>query len=804
MHMPETLAGDLRYALRRLLQRPAFAISTLLTLGIGIGTTSAVVSLAKVAFLDSLPFPRGDHLAVLWQTRMDAAQARERLSPANFLDVRDRVKALTSLAAAEPTGVEFLGGDEPLNLPAWRVSEGFFELLSIQPLYGRLFSPQEYLPGNGNVVVLNHRLWRDVFGGDPAAVGSTITLNGQPHVVVGVMNRGFNFPSPRDVWLPRPFAEADRQRRSATYLSVFALVAPGSTLAQAGSELQTVGTQLAQGYPAANSGLGLTASPLREYMFGSVRPLLLALAAGVACVLLIACANVASLLVGQGLARRRELAVRSALGAGRGRLFRQLVIESATLSILGGVVGAVIAYAIVHALGMVWPEELHNLRDIALSWPVTIIVALVLGVTVLVFSVLPAYRLSSLESVESLREGTTSRAWTSRGIWPVVVASEVAFALALVIGATLLSASLINLLRVNLGFSPHNVAALQVFVWRIYTTDEQRANFFEAALQNLRGLPDVRAAAAVSALPFSEESSGTDASFTIPGELPPGGVEPTARALVVTPDYFRAMQVKQLEGRPFEAADTADGAPVAIVSESFAQRHLRGRSAVGARVMVKFGKPVPREVVGVVDDVRTSRVDLAPEPSIYIPHRQYPIGSMAFVVRTDRDVARSIPSIKEAIWRVNKALPFRMVSTLDALLQTSLADRRFAMTVLASFAGFALLVMWIGLLAIVNYWVIQRTREIAIRVALGADRGAILRWVVGQGMAIVMVGIVLGTLVASVLARFLASSLFGVQPIEPSIFVSVVALIVLTAAAASYVPARRGARLEPSRVLRAE
>ncbi len=796
---------DVRNGLRMIARNPAFAGVVILTLGIGIGATTAVFSVVDAVLLNPLPFPNADRVVTLWQHDRNTATERDVVAPANFLDWRDRGTAFEAVATIEPSGLEFLSDGEPQNLRTWRVSQGFFEILGVQALWGRTFTIEEYQPGAGSAVVLSHGFWQQQFGGDFGVVGSTVTLSGRPYVVVGIMPPQFDFPPGRDLWSPRSFTEQDRQVRGRTYLNVIALLKPGITVDAAGAELRSVSEQLSRDYPATNKDVGVSIVPLRDRLVGHVRPYLILLTGAVALVLLITCVNVANLLLARGAARTTELAVRAALGARRERLFSQLFVENLVLALLGGALGVVAARWGLQALITLAPGDVPRLQEAGINATVLAFAMALSCATALLFGVLPARQFSRIGAKTALREGPRGVGRTAADrTRRFLVISEVAIALTLLTGASLLLRSFVNLLRVDPGFSTQNVVALPVFVWSRYPTEPQRAAFFQETLRRIEGVPGVIAAGAATTIPFSEALDNTDARLTIEGRPTPPDARPTVGLTVATSGYFSAMRIAVVQGRGFGPADTDRGTPVTVINETMARRFWPGESPLGKQIRITSGPSVAWEIIGVVRDTRETGLDAVPRPSLFISHQQYPVGSMTYVVRTAIDPATIVSSVKAEVWAVNKELPFRAITTLRQLVATSIAPRQFVLVLMGAFGAVGLFLAAVGLFGIVNYLVAQRTQEIGLRIALGAAPRSMVQVLVREGIRLAGIGVVVGLLGAIGLTQVLSGLLFGVRPTDPLAFAGAILLVLIVAGVASYLPARRAAALSPMVALRTE
>ncbi|HEX8144504.1 MAG TPA: ABC transporter permease [Pyrinomonadaceae bacterium] len=804
----ESLFKDLRYAVRMLIRKPGFTAVAVITLALGIGANTAIFSVVNGVLLRPLPFQDPERIATFWQSNPRSGVQREDVSPANFLDWRERSRSCTEMAAALPFGYSLTGGEEPEAFRAWQVTTGFFEILGVNALYGRTFLREEFQPGNDRVVVIGHGLWQRRFGADPKLVGQKLLLNGLPHTVVGVMPPGFEFGPEREIWSPWVVVESDRQIRGSAYIKVIGRLKPGVTIEQAQQEMKQIASALAEEYPQTNGEVGATAVSLPEQLVGHVRPALLMLLCAVGLMLLIACANVANLLLARASTRRREFAIRAALGARRSRLIMQLLTESLLLAGLGGMGGILLASWGVDAIIALSPGNLPRINQVGIDSHVLLFALGVSALTALIFGLAPALQFSRTDLQEFLKEGgrTATAGFARQRLRNLLVVSEVALALMLLVGAGLLVRSFVRLLQVDPGFTTDKALALEVHVWGRARTAEQRAAFFEQSLERIAALPGVEAAGAVSALPFHTNPIDIKSEFSIEGRAAAApGQEPIAYATVATFDYFRTMGIPLLRGRLFTRFDNKDAAPVVVIGETMAHRFWPGEDPVGKKITLRFlSQQTTREIVGVIGDVRHTGLDSDPRPELFLPHLQEPYGSMTYVVRTSVDPLTLLPAVKKEIWTVNKSQPFSSIATMEQLISRSLAERRFSLLFLTTFASIALALAGVGIYGLISFNTTQRTHEIGVRMALGAGRLDIFKLVVGQGMALTLLGVVVGLAAAFALTRYLSSLLYGVSATDPLTFVVVSALLTLVALAACYIPARRATKVDPMVALRYE
>jgi putative ABC transport system permease protein len=686
------------------------------------------------------------------------------------------------------------------------VTSGFFDILGVGALHGRTFLPEEYEPGRGQVIVIGYGLWQRRFGGDPQIVGQQLTLNGRPHTVVGVMPREFQYPQGREVWAPRSPRESDRQIRGATYIKVIGRLKPDLTVEQAQAEMNGVAAQLAEEYPQTNSDVGALALPIREYLVGDVRPALLILFGAVCFVLLIACANVASLLLARAAERRREFAIRAALGAGHKRLLRQLLVESLLLASAGGGAGVLLSLWLIEVIVTVNPGSLPHLDRVELNGPVLVFAAAVSVLTALVSGLAPALQIARPDLQETLRqEGHTATFGRRRQRFRnSLVIAEVALAMVLLVGAGLLVRSFIRLIGVDPGFHADRALTLEVQFAR-NRTPEQRLAFIEQTLERVAALPGVESSGAASAVPFHDNQIMIPTAITVEGRPQVAGQEPSAYVINATPEYLQTLGVPLLGGRLLNLFDRPDTLPVVVINQTLAQIHWPGDDPLGKRITFQtFGRTVTCEIVGVVGSTLPSGLDSQPRPEVYLPYAQSPAGGMTYLVRTEGDPSNMLSAVKEKIREVNPNQSFSSIATLEQLVDRSISQRRFNLLLLGLFAGLALVLAAVGLYGLISFTTAQRTHEIGIRMALGAQGSDVLRMIIRQGIALVSVGVATGLIAAFALTRLMGSLLYGVSASDPVTFLGVPAALLLVALAACYIPARRATKVDPIVALRYE
>ena len=805
---------DVRAAWRGILHRPGLAIAAVATLALGTGLGTAVFSVVHGVLLRPLPYPEPERLITLWQHDVQK-DMDEYPAPGTFMDWRERSRSFDRMAAAVPNGHDLLDDPtRPARLGAWQVTEGFFEALGVELAEGRAFTAEEYGDARVAVAVIGNGLWQSRYGGDPAIVGRRINLDGTPHLVVGVAPATLDFPDRTDVYTPHVLTEDQRAIRRRTYWRVIGRLANGVTLDQARDEASRNSADLARERPETDAAFRIGLVPLKEHLTGDVSLALYVLLGAVGLLFAIACANVASLLLAHGLARRRELAVRAALGAGRGRLARLMLLESALLAVLGGIMGVAVAYAGVPALLRLAPSALPRAEHIRVDLPV---LAAALGATILtalLCGLIPARSLTRGGEDQMFRTGA-SRTATGRRAGRALVIAEVAIALMLLIGAGLLGRSMRRLVSEDLGYDPRNRALLTLHFWDRATTDEGRAVFLSEVLRRIAETPGVTAAGAANALPLSREGSEMDPPFRLPGEPPPEpGRERIARLTMATPGYFRAMGTRLAGGRFISEADRAGGLLVAVVNETLARTTWPGEDPIGKQVMTlgpsrgpgsggQRESGVVREVVGVVGDGRQSGLGEPAQAEVFIPHAQWPFGSMTLVAHSDLPPERLQRSLEAAVWAVAPTLTFNL-ERMEALLAETLSTRRLVLALMSVFAGCAGLLAAVGIGGLVSLGVSQRTRELGIRMALGAERPAVVRLVLGQGLALAGAGVIVGLLGALALTRWLGALLYRTPTTDALTYAGAGGLLLASALVAAWLPARKATRVDPVAALRSD
>jgi putative ABC transport system permease protein len=804
----ETLFQDVRYGLRSLLKKPGFTLTAVVALALGIGANTAIFSVINGVLLRSLAYANPDRIVMLWEKSLTGRNLQNVISPGNFLDWQKQSASFDQMAAVWDLRVNLTGGNgEPEEIKAQFVSQPFFAALGVQPLVGRTFLPEEDTAGSEPAIILSHELWQTRFGSDPQIVGKQATVSGRQRTIVGVMPPGFHFLDNRvRAWMPLALDPAINYRETTgRFLRAVARLKPAVTIQQAQAELNGIAKQLEQAFPTKNIGWGINVIPMHEQVVGEIRPILIVLLAAVAFVLLIACANVANLLLSRAAARQKELALRAALGASRLRLVRQMLTESVLLALMGGLVGVALAYWGIHLLIGFGPDNIPRLSEITIDPRVlgfTFGISLLTG---LLFGLIPALQASRPDLNDALKEGSRGSTGGRGGAFRnVFVIAEVSLALVLLIGAGLMIGSFTRLQSVETGFNAESVLTMRAQLPRKkYGEPHQIVDFFKQAQARIAALPGVQAVGAISYLPLTGLASRD--SFKIPGQPPPApGQEPGVEVRVITPTYFRAMGIPLLKGRLLDERDLKESR-VLLINETMAKKYFANQDPVGKQIEIMWDGSGPDEIVGIVGDIREGALEKEPEPAIYWTHAREPSYSgMALVVRTAGDAARFQTAIQKEIRAIDPEQPIADVRTMKEVIARSIARPRFNTVLLTIFAVVALVLASVGLYGVMNYSATQRTHEVGIRMALGATRTDIMRLVVGNGMLLTLIGIGLGVGASLGLTRVMASLLFGITATDVPTFLGVSLVLVAVALIANYIPARRATRVDPVIALRYE
>ncbi|MEY2563628.1 MAG: hypothetical protein QOH88_1821 [Verrucomicrobiota bacterium] len=806
---------DLKYAFRMLVKTPAFAIIAVLTLALGIGANTAIFSVVDTVLLRPLPFKDPDQIAMVWgRYANDSGSVRGNVhSFPDYVDLRDQSQSFSSMAAYTRTGGTLAQAEDAEALEGVAITPEIFDVLGVPPLLGRGFTQEDAKNDANRVIVLNYPLWKRAFGGDPKIVGQQVMLSSRSYTVIGVMPPGWKFPIEDehiDYALPLQYlTAATLNNRGSHFLSVVGRLKTGVSTRQAEAELTPIAGRLSKQYPDTNLNFnGVAIVTLHADVVGEVRPALIIMLGAVALVLLIACANVANLLLARAASRSREIAIRTALGASRARVIRQLLCESLLLALVGGAGGLLLASWGVDLLSAAGPQGLPHIAQIKVNPTVCAFTfALAIGSTIL-FGLVPALQVSRPSVNESLQQGakgSTGGLHTNR-LRALLVVSQVSLSLLLLAGAGLLIKSFFNLRATNPGFDPERLMTMQLSLPRVrYPDADQQIRTHDAIMEKISAIPGVESAGGANPLPLAGNINNL--SFMVSGAAPlPRGNHPGGGYLIVKPDYFRAMKIPLLQGRAFTRADTKDSPLVVMINEAFVRKHFPDKNPIGQQVMIdRDEKAPPCEVVGVVANSRHDSLAAPPGPEMYVPFPQDPARSLDVVLRvSSTNLVGLDAEVKRAVHEVDKDLFVPKLKPMTTFLTTQLAQPRFNMMLLAVFAGVAMVLAAIGIYGVIAYSVTQRTREIGIRMALGAQKTQMLGMVLRQSLTLVLVGIAIGFFVALGATRVMATLLYGVGANDLSIYAVVIVLLSVAALLASYVPARRAMKVDPMVALRYE
>jgi predicted permease len=806
------VAQDLRYALRMLVKNLGFAIVAIVALALGIGANSAIFSVVNTVLLRPLPFKEPGQLVMVWDNNSHLGFPRDTPTPANFLDWRRQNTVFHGMAAIATRSFNLTGAGEPERLDCDRVSADLFDLLGVQPVVGRNFVAAEDKPGT-HVVILSYGVWQRRFGADPRVIGQSVTLSGESYTVVGVMPANFQLPVRTEfsaqLWVPIAFRNDEAAQRGSHYLYVIARIKPGLNLAQARAKMDAIAAHLARQYPQENLRMGAVVVPLHEQLVGDIKPALLLLLGAVGFVLLIACANVANLLLARAAVRQKEIALRLALGASRSRLARQFLTESVLLALIGGGLGLFLAFEGIEILKSFIPPSVSQSAAIAIDGRVLLFTMLVSLVTGIIFGLAPVGQLSHLDLNDTLKEASrdSSGGGKAHRLRGILVVAEVAVSFILLIGAGLLINSFVHLRNLDPGFNPDHLLTVKVNLTETrYPDTEGRAKFFHEVVPRVQELPGVKAVAIADNLPLTYD--GNSFFIGIEGRPDP---PPDQRLDVVLriagPGYFSTMQIPFLKGRDLTEDDRPDTNRVVIISEKTAERYWPGEDPIGKRLKPGLASSdVPwRTVIGVVKDVRQNDFIATPKPEMYWSYQQVQdFPPNALVIRTNIDPLSLAPSVRSAIWSIDKDQPVSEIRTMDEIVSQAIARQRFSMLLLGIFAAVALLLAAVGIYGVMSYSVAQRTREIGIRIALGAKRADVLKLIVTQGLRLVGLGLAIGLAAGFLLTRAMSSLLFGISATDPFTYLSISTVLLAVAMLASYLPALRATRVDPMLALRAQ
>ena len=810
----ETLIADARYALRVMRKNPGFAAIAILTLALGIGANTAIFSVVYAVLLKPLPYPAPNQLVVVFEAKPQEGVDFTGVSYMDFEDVRAQNSVFTELAGNQEHDLTVTGRGEPFVADTAVVTAGLFDVLQVAPLMGRTFVPEDGRPGAAPVAIISEKLWRSRFGADPHLVGSSINLDKRSFTVIGIMRAGFHSPiliRNQDIWVPTPDDPVFggwMTRRSGHWLSVIGRLKPGVSIAQAQAEMDGISRRLAAEFPKDDAGWSIRVAPLQSTIVGDERPALLLLLGAVALVLLIACANIANLLLSRATSRAKEMSVRIALGAGRGRIVRQLLTESAALGLLGGVGGTLLAYWGVRVLGSLLPADLAKMQDIRVDgWVLAFALSLSVAAS-FVFGLAPALFAAGSDVQKTLREGSgrAGAGGSRQSARTILAAAEIALAMVLLVGAGLLVRSFIAITAVSPGFSSQHLVKAEVSLPQFeYSTAQQWTAFADDLLARIQAEPGMRDSAIGLPLPLVHPF--VNLGFEIEGSpAPPSSQARTANYVAASPEYFRVMGIPLLQGREFTREDVASTPRVTIISEAMARMYFPNQNPIGKRLI--FGFPphgdAPREIIGVVGNVRDVELRQAPAAMMYVPFAQAPLWGTVVIVRTNLSVAAVAEAIQRDAHAIDKDLPVTDIGAIPELVDATLAQPRFQTLLLGLFSGLALTLAAVGIYGVISYSVIQRTHEIGIRMSLGAQPSQVLRLVMGQGAKLALAGIAVGIAAALAMTRLMRSLLFEVNPADPLTFFGVALLLGLVALAACWIPARRATRIDPLVALRYE
>lgn len=810
-----TLWQDLRYGLRMLLKSPGFTVVAVLTLALGIGANTAIFSVVNAVLLQPLPYKNSDRIVVPVSTNTERGFDSASVAYADFLDWKREGQLFEQVAVFREVNFDLTGDGEPERVPSVRASEDFFNVIGAQPLIGRRLLPEDHQAGSAKVAVITYGLWQRRFGGQKEAVGRTLTLNGLQYSIVGVMPPASIYPDEAQLWVPQAFESGapstDDLRRDNFIWQAIALLKQDVSVEQANARLVTVAGRIEQEHLPIRKGWSARAIPLNEYIVGTqLQRALLILLGAVGFVLLIACVNVANLLLARAAVREREMAIRIALGAGRWRLIRQLFIEYLVLALIGGALGLLLAVWSIDALTSFAPADIPHLKKISIDRDVLAFVVGISLLTSLLFGLLPALHASKTNLNETLKEGGGGRGATGgvhgQRVRSALVVSEIALSLVLLISAGLMVKSFISLQRVDPGFEVDNLLTLQLNLPRArYGEDQRVIDTLQEIVERVKNQPGVKGAGVTSALPLRGGGFYLGRVFLAEGRPePPAGPDYQADWNVISPDYFTTMSIPLFKGRAFTDRDDAGHTPAIIINETLARRMFPNEDPLGKRIRSWRDENKLREVVGVVRDVSYYGPDDQPRGLVYVPLRQDVWRSVVLAVRTDTDPLQLSNNLRNQIWSVDKDLALANITTMQQVLFTSTARPRFSMLLLSVFAITALMLAAIGIYGVMAYSVTERTHEIGIRMALGAQTGDVLKMVVKQGMMLALVGVAIGLVAAFALTRVLTSLLYGVSATDPVTFVAVALFLTAVAVLACYIPARRATKVDPMNALRYE
>jgi putative ABC transport system permease protein len=796
-----TFFQDIRYGLRMLLKHKGFTAVAVMALGLGIGANTAIFSLVNGMLLRPLPFPNPEKIIYFEGQNPSKGITDSNISFPDFIDWSQQTDLFASTTAFYTANANFgANGAEPERVPRAGVTTGFFPVLGVQPVLGRAFVPADDQPNTQTVAIISDKLWKRRFGSDSAIIGKQVQISARPITIIGVMAPGFEFPEQTQIWMTSGVKMSDEPRDNRSWQAI-ARLNPGVNLEEAQSRISAINAKLANEFPETSKGWDANLSVLHEKIVREAKPSLLALLGAVGFVLLIACANVANLLLARSAARQKEIAIRAAMGASRGRVLRQMLTESFLLSAIGGIAGLLLSVWLIQALLSIVPEGAPRLDQVGIDYRVLTFAFVISALTGVLFGLVPAFQASKLDVTSALKEGGRSgeghRRTSARSL---LLIGEVALSLILLVGAGLLIKSFVRLQEVRPGFNSHNVLIASVALPGFKYKEPQRPEFFRQLIERLEAAPGVQAVGGAVNLPLGASGYGIGRAFVPEGR--PLTVDDSADASfsTITGDYFRALQIPLIAGRTFERRDNADAPKVVIINEAVAKRHFGSPAeAIGKRLTIWRDEQFLREIVGVVGDTKTAALDAQGGAQIYVPHAQdWQWNFMAMVVRTASDPAGFVTTFRREVQALDKDQPVYNVRTMDDVVMNSLGTRRVSMQLFAVFACAALLLAALGIYGVMAYSVTQRTQEIGIRMALGAQKSDVLGLVIRQGMTLTVIGVAVGLGGAVALTRLIANLLFGVEATDPLTFLAIPVLLLFVALVACYLPARRAARLDPT------
>ncbi len=810
---------DLRYSLRMLRKDPGFTFVAVLALTLGIGANTAIFSIINTVLLRPLVYREPDRLTLVWASR--PGREHDTVSPANFLDWRSQSRTFEEIAGFSNVAFNFLGGGDPERVRGASVSTNFFRALGVSPALGNTFETDH---NDWKAIVLSHDLWQRRFGSDPGIIGRRLDINDQVYTVLAVMPKDFKWavisPSPdpptehAEFWVPAIKSDIPQLGSSVTrdlsasrnmsFMRVVGRLKPGVSIAQAQAEMDAIAARLEEQYPESNTGSGIALVPLARHLVGNTRPALMILFAAVGFVLLIACANAANLLLVRGSARRKEIAIRLALGASRRRLIRQLLVESLTLALIAGGLGILVAMWAVTALASLGPADIPGLREVSIDARVLGFTLLTSVITGLVFGLLPAVQSSRTDLNEALKDGGRASSDSRRAPRNLLVVSEVALALVLLVGSGLLLKSFLLLQRVEPGFDTSNLLTFTLSLPESrYPQPAQKSEMFRQTLERINALPGVVSCGAVLNLPLGGDN--ITLTLRLEGEPPPPpGQEHAVGFQLASPGYFETMRIPIIAGREFSSTDTREAAGVVIINQTTARRHWPGEDAIGKRIKIGGSDEPWLTIVGIVGDVKHGGLIAEPRAEAYISYLQEPFSFMDIAVRTEGDPLALVTAVRSELAQVDPNQPIANIRTVDDLLAVSTSRPRFTSILVGIFAALALALAAIGIYGVISYSVTQRTHEIGIRMALGARPGDVFKLVIGQGLALTVASIAIGLAASLALTQFISSQLFAVSATDPPTYLSVSGLLAVIALVACYTPARRATKVDPMIALRYE